>query len=488
MTLFRDLSYRYRIPLAITAVIVATECMVTMTLLSQGVADARRDLQAGAENLVAVLSRSLREPLLRDDIWQAFEVIRTPIETRDENNALESITVTENGERVFISTDPKTFPLLATIDSLPESARKLLRSASVAKGFAFAGAQWMGVENVVASGDILSDDGSFLGRIVIRYNREKISQRLRKTLIQLFLVTLPGLVVLILLGWFWGKRMVAPLLRLAADMQRIGTVPPMEIARDVTPAGNDEIGVLSVSFKEMLHGLDEKDKLKQEMVTAERLAAVGRVSTGIAHEINNPLGGMLNAVDTLATHGNPDAFTRKTLGLLERGLNQIRTTVGALLVEARLDSPAMALVDWQDLETLIAPQVHERAGTLMWDVAIDHPIPLPSHLVRQLALNLLLNAGKAMRDGGHLWFNARVEGETLELAVANDGEAIPSERMEHLFEPYTVTQHGSEKKSYPIGLWVCYQVVKTLGGTIQVVSSDGLTRFQVSIPLAGDKS
>ncbi|MGT2428133.1 hypothetical protein ACU4HD_04600 [Cupriavidus basilensis] len=133
MTLFRDLSYRYRIPLAITAVIVATECMVTMTLLSQGLADARRDLQAGAENLVAVLSRSLREPLLRDDVWQAFEVIRTPIETRDENNALESITVTDNGERVLISTDTKTFPMLASIDSLPESARKFLKSASAAR-------------------------------------------------------------------------------------------------------------------------------------------------------------------------------------------------------------------------------------------------------------------------------------------------------------------------------------------------------------------
>ncbi|MGT2490328.1 histidine kinase dimerization/phospho-acceptor domain-containing protein [Cupriavidus basilensis] len=208
-------------------------------------------------------------------------------------------------------------------------------------------------------------------------------------------------------------------------MQRIGKVPPMEIAKEVTPAGKDEIGVLSASFKDMLHGLDEKERLEQEMVTAERLAAVGRVSTGIAHEINNPLGGMLNAVDTLATHGNPDAFTKKTLGLLERGLNQIRTTVGALLVEARLDSPAMTQADWQDLETLITPQVHERAGALVWDVTIGQPIPLPSHLVRQLVLNLLLNAVKAVRDGGHIWFEARIEGATLEMAVANDGDPHP---------------------------------------------------------------
>lgn len=104
----RDLSYRYRIPLALTAVILATECVVTLTLLLQGLSDARQDLRAGATNLVAVLSRSLRDPLLRDDVWQAFEVIRTPIEARDADNALESITVTDNSARVFVSTDTTT--------------------------------------------------------------------------------------------------------------------------------------------------------------------------------------------------------------------------------------------------------------------------------------------------------------------------------------------------------------------------------------------
>jgi len=485
MTLFRDLSYRYRVPLAITAVIVATECVVTITLLSQGLADARRDLQAGAENLVAVLSRSLREPMLRDDVWQAFEVIRTPIETRDDDNALESITVADSAERVFVSTDTGSFPMLAPIDSLSERARILLSPDNRAKGFAFQGTRWFGAKNVVASGDVLSDDGSLLGRIVIKYDGEKISHRLQKTLVQLFAVTLPGLLVLILLGWFWGKRMVAPLLRLAADMQRIGKIPPMEIACGVDLAGKDEIGVLSSSFKEMLIGLDERDRLQREMVTAERLAAVGRVSAGIAHEINNPLGGMLNAVDTLTTHGSPDAFTQKTLGLLERGLNQIRTIVGALLVEARLDSPAITPEDWQDLQMLIAPQLQERAGDLSWDVSIDTSLPLPSHLVRQLVLNLLLNCVKAVHEGGHIWFEARLEDEMLEIAVANDGAPISAERMEHLFEPYTVSPHGSAKKSYPIGLWVCYQIVNALRGSIRVVSSEGLTRFRVSIPLSG---
>ena len=73
------------------------------------------------------------------------------------------------------------------------------------------------------------------------------------------------------------------------------------------------------------------------MIRSERLAAVGSLTTAIAHEIKNPIAGMLTAIDTASKHGRPDAFMQKTLGLLERGLNQIRKTVSALLVEGRVD-------------------------------------------------------------------------------------------------------------------------------------------------------
>ncbi|KAI3590396.1 hypothetical protein D9X30_4629 (plasmid) [Cupriavidus sp. U2] len=481
----RDLSYRYRIPLALTAVILATEFVVTLTLLSQGLADARHDLRAGATNLVAVLSRSLRDPLLRDDVWQAFEVIRTPIEAREADNALDSITVTDNAARVFVSTDTKTFPMMASVEALSPPAKALLAEPSGKAGVHYTGAGWLFVDDVVASGNVLADDGSNLGRVVVVYDAEKISSRLRKTLLQLFAVTLPGLVVLIAIGWIWGKRIVAPLSRLSYALQRVGKDSPEHIASMVDKAGHAEIALLNARFKDMLTGLAEKERLEKEILTSERLAAVGRVAAGIAHEINNPLGGMLNAVDTLATHGSPDAFTNKTLGLLERGLNQIRTTVGALLVEARLDSPAMSPSDWEDLRTLAAPQIDARRGELFWQVRITEPVPLPSHYVRQLSLNLLLNAVKAIGEHGRIWFRADVQEGSLRIRVANDGEPIPPERMEHLFEPYSMVQHEGGRRSYPIGLWVCYQVTTTLNGSIRAVNDGGVTCFDVTIPIDG---
>jgi signal transduction histidine kinase len=234
----------------------------------------------------------------------------------------------------------------------------------------------------------------------------------------------------------------------------------------------------------MLEGMARKEALEREMVTAERLAAVGRVSAAIAHEINNPLGGMLNAVDTLDKHGQPDALTRKTLGLLERGLQQIRATVSALLIEARLDSPALAPSDWQDLRTLIAPQVNARGLRLRWSIYRDEVLPLPAHQVRQLALNLLLNAAEAADAGGIVELEVTRNGDLLILMVANTGPPIPAELMDRLFEPFiTIDDTPTAPRSYGLGLWICYQIMSQLGGSISAESADGWTRFTVTLTL-----
>src|SRR3546814_15640689 len=99
-------------------------------------------------------------------------------------------------------------------------------------------------------------------------------------------------------------------------------------------------------------------------------------------------------VHTLSLHDALPIFklTTKTVELVRRGLNQIRHTVGALLVEARLDASQMSPADWEDLRTLIEPEIKARHARLLWDVQPDLAIDLPAHLVRQLPLNLLLHA------------------------------------------------------------------------------------------------
>ena len=246
-----------------------------------------------------------------------------------------------------------------------------------------------------------------------------------------------------------------------------------------TLATGDEIGRLAQAFRGMLIGLREKEQLEQHMLVAERLAAVGRLSAGIAHEINNPLGGMLNALNTLRRHGAPNALTEKTVSLLERGLTQIRGTVAALLVEAKVESHPLTPQDIEDIHILVMAAAEKKAADFVWHNRVGAPLPLPSTLVRQILLNLLLNAVQAIDAGGRVECDTRVESNWLVILVENDGKHISEDHLPYLFEPFTTER----PEGNGLGLWVTYQIVQQLRGGLEVDSQPGLTRFVIELPL-----
>lgn len=482
----RHLSYRVKIPLAISAVILLTELAVTATLVTRALRDARLDLEAGARSLTTVLARSLREPVMRDDMWQAFEVVRTPLDARTADHPLQAIVVLDGLDRVFVASDPRRWPALTPMADLPQPLRELADPAERPSAFGFRFARGDQGSELAAANAIVADDGTRLGLVLVEFDAERYYHRVRSTLFELGLVSLPGLMLLIPLGWYWGKSMAKPLVGMADALGRIGRDPPRAIAADLPPDGGDEIGRLAHRARDMLEQLARKEELEQAMVASERLAAVGRVSAAMAHEINNPLGGMINAIDTVGRHGQPDAFTRKTLGLLERGLQQIRSIVGALLVEARLDSRELSPQDWQDLRTLIEPQLGTRGIRLHWEIAqqVESGLPLPAHLLRQLVLNLLLNAVKAAPDQGMVILRAVQHDDKLQLDVANDGVPIAQELLARLFEPFAAAAERGGKRGYGLGLWICYQIVQQLNGTIEADSTVERTCVSVRVPLS----
>jgi signal transduction histidine kinase len=116
---------------------------------------------------------------------------------------------------------------------------------------------------------------------------------------------------------------------------------------------------------------------------------------------------------------------------------------------------------------------------LIWHNAFDVATTLPAAPVRQLLLNLLLNAIEAVRDGGAVRVRLLSEGDRLRLWVRNRGRPIPPDQLAHLFEPYPAIRPHARG----LGLWICYQIVSQLGGAIEVASEGELTTFQVSLPL-----
>jgi len=244
--------------------------------------------------------------------------------------------------------------------------------------------------------------------------------------------------------------------------------------------GGDEIGQLGRQFQAMLRELEDKQALEREMIMSDRLASIGRLTEGIAHEINNPLGGMLNAINTCRRHGSADPVTARTIALLERGLLQIKETVAALLVEARVESHALAHEDLEDVHTLVAHAAAKKQLAVRWYNWVEGAVALPSTLVRQVLINLLLNAIQAAPSRGLVTCDVRVADAALRLQVSNEGRHLGSEQLERLFEPF------ASDTGTGLGLWVVYQIVQQLHGEIRVSNGPPVTRFELSFPLGGE--
>lgn len=486
----RDLSWRLKVPLAIIMVIFMTEVIVTALLVTRALYDARRDLEASADNLTTVLASSLRDAILRDDVWQAFEIIGTPLAARRSDNSLKAVVVLDASDLVFVSTEPRRIPVLSNASSLPEPLANLAAQAGESRVFKFVLGQGSAGPELAASRPILAEDGRFLGTVLLEFDGEIYAARIRSAVLDVALISVPGLLLLIPLGWYAGKRMAEPLAQITQVLARVGHDPPEQVSKLLPPDGGDEIGRLASQARLMLNGLQRKAALEHEVMATDRLAAVGRVSAAIAHEINNPLGGMLNAIDTATRHGQPDNVSRKTFGLLERGLQQIRATVEALLVEARLNSPHLKEQDWQDLMLLIQPNAVARDVQLLWQIEPiqDTEIALPGHEIRQLALNLLLNAVAAAQslgasDKAAVELTVAHSPGLLAIVVGNTGPALAPERIAQMFEPFVAADSSQSQHRYGLGLWVCWQIVQRLKGNIHVASDGQWTRVSVSLPI-----
>jgi signal transduction histidine kinase len=321
-------------------------------------------------------------------------------------------------------------------------------------------------------------DGVALGHVILGYSKVSFLPRFIGLVGRAAFVTLLVLALILPLSWFWARRTGEPLLALADAMRRVPG--DLEVARLANlPKSQDEIGQLGDAFRRMVAELKHKQDLESQMLVSERLAAVGRLSAGIAHEINNPLGGMLTAITTYQRHGSGDPLAGQTLSLLERGLTQIRHTVAALLVEAKTTDRPFERADIDDLLILVEAEAHARSIHVVVDASMPTPLPLAATLLRQILLNLLLNAVAAAEEGGLVQLTAIAQDGKLRLAVCNDGQHIPDEQLAYLFEPFA----SGREKGHGLGLWIVYQIVQQLNGGLSVESQPGgCTTFSIEIP------
>lgn len=477
MLALQDLSLRHKVPLRSTVLILITAVLVTASLLYRDRDELRRDLHSTAEDLGRVLAATLVPALLHDDLWKAFETVNLVGAPADHGFPADFAVVLDPRYRVYVSNQPERFPVLANPVEIDPTFMRLVEAAREIAPGERSPAPVEDAERIYAV-FALASDGVPLGTLVLGYPKSHFGPRFWDRVTNAALTTLIVIAVIVPVTWYWGARIADPLVRLSDCMERMSRQPLDELDCDLL-VSRDEIGQLGARFREMHADLKRKEELERQVVAADRLAAIGRITAGIAHEINNPLGGMLNAISTYRQYGNDDPRTRKTMSMLERGLRQIRDTVRALLVEAKVESHPVTHQDLEDIRTLIASDVAHKNLRFSWDNALMVPIDMPSTYVRQVLLNLLLNAAHAAEPGGVISCRIEVHGHHLTLVVHNSGAHIPADRVPLLFEPFASGHNGG----HGLGLWVTYQIVEQLHGAIQVDSEPGDTRFRVYLPI-----
>ena len=297
-------------------------------------------------------------------------------------------------------------------------------------------------------------------------------------------VVLVGLIALTAV--FAARSIGEPIRKVASAAQRLGhdgTYTPIQ------HTGADEVGLLVDSFNRMAEDLrqtrTEVERLHaQELERAQQLATVGELASGVAHEIRNPLTGVLGAIDLASKRLLPGDPARPLLAEAERQLHRIAGTTTQLLRYARPPELREVVVDANLLveraEQVVRPraegagvQVEVEAAPARADVRVD------PELMVQVVVNLMLNGIEAVPTGGRLRVQVRRQETGVTISVADTGPGVPAEIRDKIFRPFFT----SKREGTGLGLPISRQIAVRHGGSLRHEDSpSGGATFVVTLP------
>jgi signal transduction histidine kinase len=294
-----------------------------------------------------------------------------------------------------------------------------------------------------------------------------------------------AVLLMVLLADQLARQVLRPIGRFIRYVGRIaeGDFSPIAPARRY----RDEFSTLAVAINRML---DELTARQQQLVQSRKMAAVGTLTSGIAHELNNPLNNISLNVETLLDdfEDTDDDQKKKLLEEIFTQVQRASATVRNLLDFTRKDHPVFTPVSIPELLRASVRLVGNELALAGVEVSLDAPPGLPRvngnpRNLEQVFLNLFLNAMEAMPEGGTLAVSATSGDGLVRIAVRDTGTGISAEHLEQVFEPFFTTKEAGEGTG--LGLSVSYSIVEKHGGHLEVESQPGEgTVFTVTLPAA----
>jgi two-component system NtrC family sensor kinase len=362
-----------------------------------------------------------------------------------------------------------------------------------------------------ASEPIRDHSGRVVGALYVAILEAPFLAARTQVMLTFLVVCLVGLGIVFALTYLLTRTMIHPLEEMAAATRRIAAG---DLDASVNVASRDEVGELAAAFNNMLrslktmnqelqewgHTLEEKvrertDELvavQARMARSEKLASIGRLAAGVAHGINNPLGGILSLTMLALEDMPPDHPLRDDLNTVVAQTLRCREIVKGLLDFSRQS-------DARAVRTDINPVIESTLGLLERHAMFDNirtvrrlgtdlpPVLIDPGQLQEAMINLVVNAVDAMEERGELTVETRTDASgEVTIAISDTGKGIPPEAMPLLFEPFFTTKRVG--KGTGLGLAIVHGVVTSAGGRVEVASRPGATTFTIRLPRAAQET
>jgi PAS domain S-box-containing protein len=242
-------------------------------------------------------------------------------------------------------------------------------------------------------------------------------------------------------------------------------------------------------FVDISQRLDMECQLRetqQKLLQSEKLAAMGRLTSQIAHELNNPLYGIMNTLELLKTEVPPENKRRRILDMALSETERLTELLRRMLSFSKPDEEERQITDvnqvLDEILLLVRKQLLENSIRISTSLSGDVGRAFASrNQLRQVFLNMIANARDAMPDGGRLSVKTTASGNTIDVEISDTGTGIREQDLNKIFDAFFTTKDGV--KDVGLGLSVCYGFIKDHGGDIRVSSKWGSgTTFTISLP------
>ncbi len=293
--------------------------------------------------------------------------------------------------------------------------------------------------------------------------------------------------LMIYLAYFFTHQILHPLTRFVGYTQRIarGDLSPILPARRY----KDEFSDLAMSFNRML---DELKNHQEQLLQSRKMAAIGNLTAGIAHELNNPLNNITITIESLQDDLESMQLQsiRKLLKDIEIQTERCSATVKNLLDFTRMEKPSFVPISVPELLNATVRLIKNEMDTQGIDLAMDVPETLPQIQgdfvqLQQVFVNLMLNSIQAMEGGGRLaLLGCSVDDGSVRVDVIDTGVGIPASQLSQIFDPFYTTKEVG--KGTGLGLTVSYSIIQKHRGRISVKSDVNVgSTFSVFLPRIG---